>query len=708
MSAPGPIKILLVDDRPANLLALEAALASPQYELVKAQSGAEALRFLLKNDCALILMDVNMPGMDGYETARLVRQNERTRAIPIVFITALSEDETRVVAGYQSGAIDYLRKPIQPEVLRSKVAGFAALHRARLEIQRQAELLRAHEQREHAHALAELELRALRRQQVAQRRYQTLIEGLSQAIVWTLEPLSHSCTFASPSAGPLLGFALQRWTEEPGFWLARLPQEDREQFVRTAAGLTPGGPAAKLEHRLIRADGSVAFFESTFRLLGGDEPEPARLEVQGLSVDVTEAVESRSATAFLARASDELSRSLEVRDIAAQAVGMAAGPLADWASVDVEGFATVACHARPELQRAAQAAAERFARSGRVAAAEPTLVENPLQVDGTAGPERLPLQLECAGALVLPLSARGRRLGTLCLFSREAGRFLARRREVAGEFARRLTQSVENALLHARTEAAVRAREEFLSIASHELRTPLTALHLQVQMLRSAAEKGGEGASGDDLQRRLAVLARQIDRLTALVNTLLDLARIRSERLSLDVAPCDLADVVRDAAARFEEVLAAGGRALVVEIADGLVGRWDRTRLEQLLTNLIGNAVKHGGRGAVTVQVRRAEASAVLRVADAGPGIPESEQARIFEPFAQGRDAGRGGLGLGLYIARSIAEAHGGRISLESAAGHGTTFHVQLPLAPAFLAVPSVERPALSPVPAPQALTGQA
>lgn len=704
MSAPAAIKILLVDDRPANLLALEAALASPQYELVKAQSGAEALRFLLKNDCALILMDVNMPGMDGYETARLVRQNERTRAIPIVFITALSEDETRVVAGYQSGAIDYLRKPVQPDVLRSKVAGFAALHRARLEIQRQAELLRAHEQREHAHALAELELRALRRQQVAQRRYQTLIEGLAQAIVWTLEPLSHSCTFASPSAEPLLGFALQRWTGEPGFWLARLPQEDREQFVRTAAGLTPGGPAAKLEHRLIRADGSVAFFESTFRLLGGDEPEPARLEVQGLSVDVTEAVEARSATAFLARASDELSRSLEVRDIAVQAVGMAAGPLADWASVDVEGFATVACHARPELQRAAKAAAERFARSELAAAAEPTLVENPF--DGAAGPEPLGEQLECASGLVLPLSARGRRLGTLCLFSREAGGFLARRREVAGEFARRLTQSVENALLHARTEAAVRAREEFLSIASHELRTPLTALHLQVQMLRSAAEKGGEGARGDDLQRRLAVLARQIDRLTALVNTLLDLARIRSERLSLDVAPCDLADVVRDAASRFEEVLAAGGRALVVEIADGLVGRWDRTRLEQLLTNLIGNAVKHGGHGPVTIQVNRAESSAVLRVADTGPGIPESEQARIFEPFAQGRDAGRGGLGLGLYIARSIAEAHGGRISLESAAGRGTTFHVQLPLSAVCLAVPSVERPAPSPVT--RALTGQA
>ncbi len=94
-----PVKILLVDDRPANLLALESALANPGYELVKASSGAEALRFLLRDECALILLDVNMPEMDGYETARLVRQNQRTRNIPIVFITAYGADEQRIQAG---------------------------------------------------------------------------------------------------------------------------------------------------------------------------------------------------------------------------------------------------------------------------------------------------------------------------------------------------------------------------------------------------------------------------------------------------------------------------------------------------------------------------------------------------------------------------------------------------------------------------------
>src|SRR5215208_5326700 len=160
-----PARILLVDDQPANLFALEQTLAAPGYELVRAESGAQALAFLLRNDCAVILLDVSMPGMDGYEVARLVRQGPRTRDIPIVFVTAMAQDERDVLGGYESGAIDYLVKPVRPEVLRSKVAGFVALYRARQEIRRQAELLREHERLQHRNTVAELELHALQRQQ---------------------------------------------------------------------------------------------------------------------------------------------------------------------------------------------------------------------------------------------------------------------------------------------------------------------------------------------------------------------------------------------------------------------------------------------------------------------------------------------------------------------------------------------------------------
>jgi CheY-like chemotaxis protein len=127
MPAEPKVNILIVDDRPENLLALEGVLDNPTYQLVKATSGREALRCLLDQDFALILLDVQMPGMDGFETARLIKQRERTQDIPIIFVTAISKDDKYIAEGYSTGAVDYLVKPYDPTVLKSKVAVFADL-----------------------------------------------------------------------------------------------------------------------------------------------------------------------------------------------------------------------------------------------------------------------------------------------------------------------------------------------------------------------------------------------------------------------------------------------------------------------------------------------------------------------------------------------------------------------------------------------------
>src|SRR5687768_2331840 len=121
------VKILIVDDQPANLVALEAVLEGLGHTLVKASSGEEALKCLLQDDFAVILMDVFMPGMDGFEAAEMIRQRERTRFTPIVFLTAIGKDETHVSRGYSVGGVDYLFKPIVPEILKAKVAAFVDL-----------------------------------------------------------------------------------------------------------------------------------------------------------------------------------------------------------------------------------------------------------------------------------------------------------------------------------------------------------------------------------------------------------------------------------------------------------------------------------------------------------------------------------------------------------------------------------------------------
>jgi CheY-like chemotaxis protein len=163
--ADGPVKILLVDDRPENLLALEAILAGLGHELVKASSGEEALKRLLTEDVAVILLDVQMPGMDGFETAGHVKQRERTRDIPIVFLTAIDGAAHQAFRGYAAGAVDYLAKPFDPWVLRAKVAVFVELHQRRRQLE--AQTARLQEQASlltggRLHALAETAVSRLR------------------------------------------------------------------------------------------------------------------------------------------------------------------------------------------------------------------------------------------------------------------------------------------------------------------------------------------------------------------------------------------------------------------------------------------------------------------------------------------------------------------------------------------------------------------
>jgi serine phosphatase RsbU (regulator of sigma subunit) len=149
------VNVLVVDDQPANLLALEAILEGLDQNVVRAHSGPEALKRLLDDEFAAILLDVFMPGMDGFETAALIRQRDQSRHTPIIFLTAIGYDHTNLFKGYSVGAVDYLVKPIVPEILRSKVAVFADLFRKSEQVQRQAELLRALEHKEYERRLAE-------------------------------------------------------------------------------------------------------------------------------------------------------------------------------------------------------------------------------------------------------------------------------------------------------------------------------------------------------------------------------------------------------------------------------------------------------------------------------------------------------------------------------------------------------------------------
>jgi two-component system, LuxR family, sensor kinase FixL len=230
-----------------------------------------------------------------------------------------------------------------------------------------------------------------------------------------------------------------------------------------------------------------------------------------------------------------------------------------------------------------------------------------------------------------------------------------------------------------KAQEEVRERDEFLSIASHELRTPVAALQLQLQLLQRAAQRSLEELPRA-LDSKLEGLERQTRRIGVLVGELLDVSRMRLGRLELQREPGDLSQIARDTVSHVQQEIERTGSRLVLDLTP-TPGSFDRSRVEQVITNLLANAAKFGQGKPITLQVAPDEGgSARVRVTDRGIGISAEDQARVFDRFERAVPSQHfGGLGLGLYIARQIVEAHGGEIRIESAPGTGTTFTVLLP-----------------------------
>ncbi|QDE80708.1 histidine kinase [Myxococcus xanthus] len=280
--------------------------------------------------------------------------------------------------------------------------------------------------------------------------------------------------------------------------------------------------------------------------------------------------------------------------------------------------------------------------------------------------------------LAVAVRTRGRTLGVITLgTAAPCRRLVTADVAMAEELARRVAVALENASLYRDAQAAVRLRDEFLSVASHELKTPLTSLKLQHGLIDRAAI----GDVGDKVRPRLATAVRQVQRLSALVDSLLDVSRISLGRLMLEPSDVDLGQAVRDAVDRMEEVFTQAGCPVRVEVPGPLPGKWDSLRLDQVLVNLLTNAAKYGaGRPVLVEAAFEGEEMVRVSVRDEGIGIAAEDLPRLFGRFERAvSDRHYGGLGLGLYISRQIVDAMGGRIEVESRPGLGSIFTVRLP-----------------------------
>jgi PAS domain S-box-containing protein len=229
-------------------------------------------------------------------------------------------------------------------------------------------------------------------------------------------------------------------------------------------------------------------------------------------------------------------------------------------------------------------------------------------------------------------------------------------------------------------QKAIQARDEFMSIASHELKTPLTSLQLQSQLRQKIVTRPGP-LNQEKLAQMFETDVRHIRRITRLIDDMLDVSRIAAGKFVLNRESFDLSELTQDLLQRFGPQIEASGCELIIQADEPVMGSWDRFRLEQVVTNLLTNAMKYGAGKPITVSVRHEGGMARLTVQDQGMGVAPENQHRIFDRFERAVAANDiSGLGLGLYISRQIVDLHHGRIGLESELGKGSTFFVELPL----------------------------
>lgn len=291
-------------------------------------------------------------------------------------------------------------------------------------------------------------------------------------------------------------------------------------------------------------------------------------------------------------------------------------------------------------------------------------------------------ELGANSCMVVPIKARGKIRGSLAFIAGTSKpNFSALDLVLAEDLGRRVGIAIENALLYSSAQSAIRARDEFVSIASHELKTPITSLKMQLQMmLRGINLEKNQVPPPDKLYKALTSSTNQIERLTVLIEDLLDVTRIETGKLTYKFEKVDLTLLVKEVMDRFSEEAKYAKIEFKQNLQEDVIGLCDRYRIEQVFVNLLTNAIKYGSNNSIEVSVFSEPGKAIIVVKDHGMGIAKGMQGKIFERFERAISSTNiSGLGLGLYITKQIVDAHHGSIEVDSDLNVGSTFKVCLP-----------------------------
>lgn len=451
------------------------------------------------------------------------------------------------------------------------------------------------------------------------------------------------------------------------------------------------------EYEILRGDRSRAYIK-----ISATPIRDAKNEVIAAVVavqDVTEIRKQQQIASFLDEANQVLSSSLEYHRTLGVITKLAVPKLGDWCSISIidengPGHFTVA-HEDPSMLALAEefrikyptdwnaeTGTAQVLRSG-VSKLYPLITEEML---AAAAIDRRHLELLIAlklhSVIMVPISSHSSTFGVLTLISSDPVRqYDHRDLKTAEALALRAGQAIENAKLYEQAQNAIRSRDSLISVSAHELLTPVSGSKLQMQLMRKRMSLGHE-ITPAMIAKMVDQTERQLDRLSRLVNEMLDLSRINLGKLTIEKNPTALSELITDIVERMQGHMDAAACKVCLQIEQGIHGNFDSYRLEQVLSNLLSNAARYARGKSVVVALHAENADWVnLSVIDEGIGVRKEDQERIFQRFERAATIDEGsGLGLGLFVVKQIVEAHGGTVSLESEFGKGSKFIVRLPL----------------------------
>lgn len=673
--------ILLVDTPPALQRHLRLALRPLGLRLHWPEAGQVAEYLEGWRVAAVVLPLASTGGVSERKALRLTRE-AYARGVPVLLLTEDIPEAVRVLAAHPVGAADALACPAEPHVLRARVAGLV--------------------ERFQAHVAQE----ALRQ---SEERFRLATLATSDAI-YEWDMVTNRLHW-NTHVRTLFGHPAEWIHPDIRWWVRTLHREDRQRVLASLSAAIDGGDVKwREEYRFGRVDGSYADVVDQGYILRDERGRPLRM-VGGMQ-DVTERKRAERNLRFLAEASARLGSTLELEETLQRLAWLIVPRLADWCSVDLVGDSgrlRRMALAHPEPRKRARACElwmqqvdaasrrsllARVVETGRLLWTSTVTPAHLAEVAGGNVHALAALELLGAGSYILvPLKARGRVLGVLSLVLAESGRHYAETDVVlTEELANRASLAVDNALLYQRAQQAISVRDDFLSIAAHELRTPTTSLKLNVQALLRRLSGEGPMPPREQLLSRLESIDQGVARLSALGSQLLDVTRLSAGSIQLHREPVDLVEVVRDVMAAFGQQAERAGCELMLVEHGPVVGQWDRSRLVQVVTHLLANALKYGAGKPVRVRAVGWPEWAHLSVSDRGIGIAPEHLSRIFGRFERAVSGQHyGGLGLGLYITRRIVEALNGEVRVTSRPGRGSTFTVRLPYSPVRPRPPSHE-----------------